>query len=290
MKMRVNINGFATYRLLHSAAPTFLQIVYSDPSLWFNSQGPPVASLAHILASHHFELGVFALIDMACAMAYGLPQAVDYDTSSPAIHIDVHPVEWIHACPLEFQICLADINRRYANKYMAHDWHLIEQRVLSFKTSVPNGESLESWKVVARLAVIESWRQVLLIYLYLVSDFLKPTHWSIHLSQGVCGVTSDDTRVRSATRQLFQLFGTVRRQDPPKINVHFVFQYLIVSQPSSHKFYDIYAVPYARLVYAPVVKNTEHTSAKGCWTYMTMNFGYCRVPNSYPCSTTYGMA
>lgn len=163
-------NGSLAYQLLRSAAPAFLQMVYSDPALHPNPCEPPVISLAHVLASTCYELGLFALMDIACAMAYGLPQIIDYDTSASAISDRLHPIECIHACPPEFQICLAQINLRYSKGYISHDWHLIEQSLLSYKPPLSQIDDLESWKVVARLAIVESWRQVLLIYLYMVRE------------------------------------------------------------------------------------------------------------------------
>jgi hypothetical protein len=165
--MRIH-NSFNTYQLLRNSAPTFLQIVYTDSTLWPNPHGPPAVSLPYVLSSTRYELGHFVMIDILCSMAYGLPQVVDYDTSASASRAIIHPIEWVHGCPSEFLYCLADMNFRCANNYIAHDWHLIERRLLSFKPSLFQMEALESWKTVARLAVIESWRQVLLIYLYMV--------------------------------------------------------------------------------------------------------------------------
>lgn len=63
---------------------------------------------------------------------------------------------------------LAKINA-FRDQSFVDDWQQIERRLmswqarLSYQLQVP-----ESWKSVAWLAVQESWRQTLLIYLYLV--------------------------------------------------------------------------------------------------------------------------
>ncbi|CAE6504043.1 unnamed protein product [Rhizoctonia solani] len=210
LKMRLS-NGYHTYQLLQNAAPTFLEIVYSDPSLWPNPNGPPMVCMSKVAASNRFELGHFALMDVICSMAYGLPQVVQYETATAYPEPEVHPIEWLHCCPLEFQVCIAEMNECCAKSYVAPDWRTIEHRLLSYKKPMIAIDTTESWKSIARLAVLESWRQVLLIYLYMA----------------VCGVSSDDPRVQSAVRQTFQLFKIVRREEPPKFNMHFMLQYLI---------------------------------------------------------------
>ncbi|CAE6466618.1 unnamed protein product [Rhizoctonia solani] len=210
LKMRVS-NGCNAYRLLHNASPTFLEIVHSDPNLWPNPNGLPMACMSKVISSTRFELGHFILMDILCSMVYGVPQVVDYETATFAPRAEIHPIEWVHCCPHEFQICIAEMNKRCTTSYIAPDWHVIEHRLLSYRAPVITVDQAESWKTIARLAIVETWRQSLLIYLYMA----------------VCGVSSDDTRVQSAVRQTFQLFSTIKRQDPPKVNVHFMFQYLI---------------------------------------------------------------
>ncbi|CAE6485919.1 unnamed protein product [Rhizoctonia solani] len=195
LKMRIS-NGYHAYQLLQNTAPTFLEIVYADPNLWPDPNGPPMACISKIAASTRFELGHFALMDNICSMAYGLPQVVDYETATPCPAPDVHPIEWVHCCPLEFQVCIAQMNKSCAKSYVAPDWRAIEHRLLAYKAPLGDMDNAESWKTIARLAA-------------------------------VCGVSSDDARVQSAVRQTFQLFKMVKREEPPKVNVHFMIQYLI---------------------------------------------------------------
>ncbi|KAJ1305774.1 hypothetical protein OPQ81_010504 [Rhizoctonia solani] len=210
LKMRVS-NGQHIYQLLQNAAPTFLEIVYSDPNLWPNPNGPPMACMSKVATSTRVELGLFAFTDIICSMAYGLPQIMDYETSTPSLEQEIHPVHWIHYCPLEFQVCIAEMNQCCSRSYVTSDWHVIEHRLLTYQARGIGTDTTESWKAVASLAVVESWRQVLLIYLYMA----------------VCGVSSDDIRVQSAVRQTFRLFKTIKREEPPKMNVHIMLQYLI---------------------------------------------------------------
>ncbi|CAE6485965.1 unnamed protein product [Rhizoctonia solani] len=206
--MRIS-NGHHAYQSLCNSAPTFLEIVYSDPTLWADSNGPPMACISKIVASTRFELGYFALMDIICSMAYGLPQVVNYETATLFPEAEVHPIEWVHGCPLEFQVCMAEMNKRCTMDHIAPGWHVIEYRLLSYKSPITKMDNTQSWQTVAQLAVLESWCQVLLIYLYMA----------------VCGASSDDCRVQSTVRQTFQLFEAVETRGPSKVN--FMFQYLI---------------------------------------------------------------
>lgn len=147
-------------------APTFLQLAFSDPSLWQNEYNLTSVSVAHVVASERHELGHFLFIDLLCSMVYGLPQVLEYDTSAPAIGFGKYP---IHGCPVDFLIILADINARCAQSRIADDWQTIEQRLWDWKPPFFDTGSAEPWRAIAQLAVQESWRQALLIYLYMVS-------------------------------------------------------------------------------------------------------------------------
>ncbi|CAE7170966.1 unnamed protein product [Rhizoctonia solani] len=166
-KMRVSTE-FHAYRLLHDATPTFFEIVNFDSSLWPNPNGPPVPCIAKIIASTRFKLAHFALVDVLCSMAYGLPQVVNYETATLVPETEIHPIAWVHCFPLEFQVCIAEMNQRCAKSYVAPDWHIMEHRLLSYQMPVVATDGADSWKTIVRLAVLESWRQVLLIYLYML--------------------------------------------------------------------------------------------------------------------------
>jgi hypothetical protein len=103
-------------------------------------------------------------------MMYGVPQTVEYDTSVPPLEGDTHPVEWMHGCPAKLQLIMVDINIRRAWNRIgpAPDWRGLEHRLLSWQPPVSTVPGEESWRAIARLAVQESWRHALLIYLYMV--------------------------------------------------------------------------------------------------------------------------
>ncbi|KAG8683572.1 hypothetical protein FRC08_014208 [Ceratobasidium sp. 394] len=126
----------------------------------------------------------------------------------------VHPVEWVYGCPVPLEMALVDINKRCnaRNRVVPEpDWRPIEHRIKSWVPTVQAAPSDEAWKSSARLAVHESWRHTLLIYLYM----------------GVCGVKSDDYRVQASVRQVFQLTNSVKGFEKPSIDIHFLAPYLI---------------------------------------------------------------
>jgi hypothetical protein len=158
------------YQLLRNTAPIFLQIAFEEPALWPNPHNYAAISLAHIFASTRYELGHFVLMDSLCSLTYGLPQVIEYDTSILPSDVDIHPVEWVHGCPTEFQIALVNINARFHQTRVGPepDWRPIEHLIKSWQPAVQTSAEGESWQAVARLAVQESWRHTLLIYLYMV--------------------------------------------------------------------------------------------------------------------------
>ncbi|KAG9124374.1 hypothetical protein FRC07_011843 [Ceratobasidium sp. 392] len=203
----------SVYRLLLDSTPVFLQLALAETA-W--QPAPPKStsvSLAHLFTSGCYELAHFALLDSLCSMLYALPQAVDYDTTVQPFGTDIHIVEWVYGCPVELQMVLADINARF-NRSRAgkdFDWQRMEQRLKSWKPAMSTSEEDQSWRAVARLAVQESWRHTLLIYLYMA----------------LCEITSDDARVQASVRQVFQLTSTVKPTEAPSINIHLFAQYLV---------------------------------------------------------------
>ncbi|CAE7146339.1 unnamed protein product [Rhizoctonia solani] len=207
-----------TYQFFCCTTPNFLQIIYSDSTMWPAQSDPTVVSIAHILASSsNYWPAYYMLMDVMGSMIYGVPQRVDYSTDIKPFHAEPHPLEWADCIPGEFMVLLAKINA-CRDQRSAEDWRDIERQLVSWEPRPkfePNG--LESWKLVAWLALQETWKQTLLMYMYLA----------------VCGVSTDDPRIQSSLRQIFQLIGTIRRQDPPGSNVHFFAQSLITGICSS---------------------------------------------------------
>ncbi|KAG9074687.1 hypothetical protein FRC06_010527, partial [Ceratobasidium sp. 370] len=166
---RLRLDKLNTYELLKSYAPTFLQIVFSDPTLRLSPHDSTSVSLAHILSSYRHELPHFAILDIMCSMAYALPQVVHYDTSITPREDGVHPIELVYGCPIELQTTLVNINtlRAWEQVGPITDWQSIEQKLQRWQPTVRAAAGEESWKTVARLAVQESWRHTLLVYLYM---------------------------------------------------------------------------------------------------------------------------
>ncbi|KAF8606286.1 hypothetical protein BDV93DRAFT_542989 [Ceratobasidium sp. AG-I] len=206
IKTRVR-SQFDTFQLLRSMAPVFLKIVALDSSLW-PSQHKFSVSLAHVLASDRRELEHFVLLDMLYAMTHGLPQAIIYDTSVPAFTTQIVP---FCGFPVELQIVLADINARCAQGYAAHDWRRLEKRIFAWEPPVCAAVDEDGWKISAQLAIHESWRHTMLIYLYMA----------------ICGVASDDPRVQSSVKQVFQLISSTKGPNRVPIDPHFFIQYIV---------------------------------------------------------------
>jgi hypothetical protein len=202
---------------------------------------PTKISVAHALASKCYELAQFVLMDTVCAMIYGLPQIVDYDTSTPVFKTSVYPVQWLHGCPPELQIAFVEINQQFAQRSVLgpeQDWTDIEKRLWEWETPLDTVPERDSCKVVARLAVQESWRHALLVYLYMVRCFIcmdirEYDLIFLHLCQAVCGVTSYDPRVQFSVQQIFSLIKSIKLEKRTMVNVEFFIQHMIVSLPPS---------------------------------------------------------
>ncbi|KAJ1305321.1 hypothetical protein OPQ81_000341 [Rhizoctonia solani] len=198
-----------SYPFLRFTTPTFLQTVYSDPTLWPPNHNSTSISMAHVLSSARCELGNFIMMDTLYSMAYSLPQLVEYDTSISSLPEEIYSYSWAHGCPTGFQIALAEINacREGQVTSTGRDWRAIEHTLLTWHSRPsPQEAEWESWMVVAWLAVQESWRHALLAYLYMA----------------LCGASSDDPRVQSSVRQLLRIVKIVKKPERPVASVHFL--------------------------------------------------------------------
>ncbi|CAE6436383.1 unnamed protein product [Rhizoctonia solani] len=200
------------YQVLQGIAPTFLQVIFSNPELWTSGTNFASVSLSRVLASEAYQLALFVLMDCTCAMAFGLPHQVEYDTTIYP-RLDLSPsIQWTYGSPIEFQAVLADINNCRDRFPTARDWRDIEQRLLTWQSRPGEHMFTESWMTIAWYAVQESWRLALLVYLYMA----------------VCGISSDDPRIQSRIKQILQVVGTIRKQESSNAHVSFFVQYLMV--------------------------------------------------------------
>ncbi|CAE6475415.1 unnamed protein product [Rhizoctonia solani] len=206
------IPGFNTYQVLRSLAPVFLQATYSNPTLWPSGSDFTRVPLSSILASISNELTYFALLDCTYAMASGLPQLVEYDTTIYQQPKYSAPHQWLHSSPTELQLVLADINACRDKSPYARDWRDIEHQLLAWQSRHAEHTFTESWMTVAWYAVQESWRLSLQVYLYLA----------------VCNASSDDPRIQTRVKQILQLVGSIKKREPSDTVASFFIQYLIV--------------------------------------------------------------
>ncbi|CAE6437209.1 unnamed protein product [Rhizoctonia solani] len=156
------------YQSVRSVTPVFLELVFSNPLLWPNGSDPTYVPLLNVLTLESHELAFFVLLDCTFAMALGLPQQVDYDTtiySGPCSSSH----QWAHGSPLKFQAVLADINACRDRSPISRCWREIEHLLLTWQSLPGEYTFTESWMTIAWYAVQESWRLALLMYLYLVS-------------------------------------------------------------------------------------------------------------------------
>ncbi|KAJ1305343.1 hypothetical protein OPQ81_000359 [Rhizoctonia solani] len=206
------IHSSNTYKVLRGITPAFLQLAFSNPTLWSRNRGLTSVPLSTILTCEAHELSYFALIDCTCAMALGLPQQIEYDTTIHSSSSNYSSHQWAHSSPTEFQLALADINACRDQSPHSRDWREIEKCLVEWRSQPCQYTFTESWMTVAWYAVQESWRLALLAYLYMA----------------VCNTPSDDIRVQTCIKQVLQIIGTVRQDEPSDLNLSFFVHYLIV--------------------------------------------------------------
>ncbi|CAE7212359.1 unnamed protein product [Rhizoctonia solani] len=212
------IHSSRTYQMLRNMSSLFLQVAFSEPDLWTNGYSSTYVPLSNVLSSEAHALAYFALIDCTYAMASGLPQQIEYDTTiypqprcSPRTKASSSH-QWVHSSPTEFQLVLADINACRDKSPVARDRRDIEQWLVTWQSRHAEYEFTESWMTVAWYAVQESWRLALLVYLYLA----------------VYDVPSDDPRIQSCVKQVLQVVGTIKKRDNSDANVSLFVQYLTI--------------------------------------------------------------
>ncbi|KAF8741578.1 hypothetical protein RHS02_04280, partial [Rhizoctonia solani] len=204
------LSATATYQVFCQFAPKFLYIVNNTTPLRPTGHTNTV-SIAHLLESPLYKCTDYMFMDIVGSMVYGLPQVLEYNTDADLSCTRIHPVELLNCLPRRILVILAKINA-----YQYHgvgNWQELEQSLVCWEPrSGFEPKGLESWKSIAWVALQEIWRHVLLTYLYLA----------------VCSARTDDPRIKSSLRQVFQLLGIIRRQDPPINNPHLFAPYLIV--------------------------------------------------------------
>ncbi|CAE6472987.1 unnamed protein product [Rhizoctonia solani] len=158
-------NNADGYELIQKATPTLLRLAYRHPEIWTKSG---LISISQVMSSAKYEIFNFIWMDNIAAMVLGTSTFLPYDITAQASHSRFQ-MEWIWGCPQEFVIQCARINKlrlSAGGQSGLNQWKGIERELMEWE---PVSESTnDSRDVVARLAVQESWRHAMLIYLYMV--------------------------------------------------------------------------------------------------------------------------
>ncbi|KAF8594954.1 hypothetical protein BDV93DRAFT_122801 [Ceratobasidium sp. AG-I] len=218
----------AGYALFKHTVPYLLQMASTMPNLWAPNSA---IYISRALNCEQFEVRAFILVDTVAALAFGVPPLLVYDTTVMSRVVDEDEkreerkrlLEWVYGCPAEIVLIMAKVNAWRTSRMIEasavasasgssgldtlgsafsggigpttpdpEEWRAIERLLNCWTPVVEQFDGASSY--VPRLAVQESWRQGVFIYLYM----------------GMCGVSSDDARVRSCVKQVVQLASTVK--------------------------------------------------------------------------------
>ncbi|KAF8594327.1 hypothetical protein BDV93DRAFT_529383 [Ceratobasidium sp. AG-I] len=186
-------NGYFSFK---KCAPVFLQLAASRPRYWSPNL---TITIRRVLDIGEYDTSLFVFFDTMSSLAFSVPPLIDYDTSlGPVDEKETYPtVERIYGCPSFVVVLVARINSwrtsRWINQsnWNADDWREVEKALLNWDPAIEAEDG--SPNHIGRLAVQESWRQAVRIYLYM----------------GMCNVSSADPRVQSSVRQIVQLASTL---------------------------------------------------------------------------------
>ncbi|KAJ1305697.1 hypothetical protein OPQ81_010434 [Rhizoctonia solani] len=191
----VTSDNAAGYELVQKATPTLLRLAYHYPEIW-TKEG--MISPSQVMSHAKYEIFNFIWVDNVAAMVLGAATFLPYDTTSRRPHSSQLQTEWIWGCPEDFIIQCARINMIRSSERLHSGWNQwkeIETEIIKWEPVAE--KSNESRDAVARLAVQESWRHTMLIYLYMA----------------VCRVNSADSRISASVNQIIKLVGTVKHTD-----------------------------------------------------------------------------
>ncbi|KAH7336783.1 hypothetical protein B0J17DRAFT_443671 [Rhizoctonia solani] len=133
--------------------------------------GNLVVSFPRTLGAPRHELERFVLYDTTTAFVLGVPPLVEYGYDGGCNCVS-HGFEWIHGIPFALVEIISQINSWRAGSRVAplDDWRVLERRITTWQPPSVMLDSKDSATgSVARLAVQESWRHVVLVYLYMAS-------------------------------------------------------------------------------------------------------------------------
>jgi hypothetical protein len=168
----VVVDSPSGYSLFRRLLPKFLHLVSTDPSLYTERpNGQLAVSFARALAAPRYELARFVVYDTTTALILGLAPLVEYEYNYEP-EGNSHALEWVHGIPVELLASIAQVNAWRAGTWgvAVDNWQSLERRALEWEPRLSNVLESEGLVVkrVARLAVQESWRHLVLIYIYMV--------------------------------------------------------------------------------------------------------------------------
>ncbi|CAE6394298.1 unnamed protein product [Rhizoctonia solani] len=213
--LRFLINSPLAYGTLHLAVPFFVKITQTEPDIWRNIRSGP--SLHKVLLSTRAGLSRFATMDIMESFIFGRPQRILWD---PVLIPELAHLpwdEWLPGCPLYLMLVICRINIwRKQNidtcTRNLNEWAQCEREVLNWCPRHSYGfNPTDPWRIIGRLAIIEAFRHMTLLYLYMAVGNLK----------------SHDPLVQASCSQVSQLCGLVEAS--PSLAVHLFFPAIIVS-------------------------------------------------------------
>ncbi|KAF8594948.1 hypothetical protein BDV93DRAFT_564895 [Ceratobasidium sp. AG-I] len=166
-----NARGYALFK---KGTPYFLQIASTFPTLWAPNSA---IFIAHALQCKQYELRAFTLVDTVSSLAFGIPPLLHYDTTPfPIERVENSQLlEWVYGCPPDIVILLAKINAWRASRWIespaallnTEEWIVVEKVLNCWTATIDHTDG--SSDLVLRLAIQESWRQAVFIYLYMAA-------------------------------------------------------------------------------------------------------------------------
>ncbi|KAF8752501.1 hypothetical protein RHS01_07575 [Rhizoctonia solani] len=191
--LKYNLIDLASgYQLLRNSLPKFLQLAAADNTLLIERpDGSAVVSFPHALGASRYELRRFAVIEAVSAFLLGVPPLLEYGYNGEC-DSEHNGFEWIYGVPVVILQVISQVNSyRAGGRIPLEDWKALEARVMVWKSQYLVTEGASAAKSVDenRAAVLEGWRHVALIYIYM----------------GMCGASSHDSRIQASVDQIIEL-------------------------------------------------------------------------------------
>jgi hypothetical protein len=226
------------YNLLRAGLPRFYLLVAAEPDLLLEQpDGSLTVSFSRAVASSREALVRFVMVDVILTFLLGATPLVEYGYETT---YQSDGFEQSYGIPtVLFKIVSQVSSWRAGSRVGLDDWQAMEQHVLSWRslytrsvdTSAPENITVE------RVMVGEVWRQVALIYIYMVCSLPAFSILSRSIDeqdwQGMCGVSSHDLRVQASVDRIFELG---EKMDSSRIGIHMLPHCIAVSSIDAHQY------------------------------------------------------